>query len=252
MKKMVAAAGLLLVFALTNSGFAQVDRSEEAARLLNALRTGSSTQRIQTAKLITQSGIEDRALYETVAALLKAGYAKGTDADHVDEMSWLCKALSASGDPRYKALLSEVAQQSPSSKLTHYAEQSIDMIEEYARRTAILKSTATWQADLSADENRLLNMLNSGNIQLKRDAAKRVVRSIKVHDKVYEVVATQLLAMLAGSNSASEHIDTMAWMCKALAASGYSKYGETLQRVKDGTESPKLQKYASKALKQLD
>jgi hypothetical protein len=252
MKKVAAAAGLVLCLALASAGYAQADRTQEVETLLNVLDSGSSTQRVKTAKVITQSGIEDQALYEKVAALLRDGYAKSSDSDHVDEMSWLCKALSASGDPKYEVLLNEIAKQAPSSKLRHYAKQSIGMIEEYAERTQILKSTETWHADLSIEDNRLLNMLNSEKIQLKKDAAKTIVRSIKVHDKVYEVVAAELLDMMAAGNLGTKDIDTMAWLCKALAASGNSKYGETLKQVKVETESPKLQTYASRALKQID
>lgn len=252
MRKWIVATGLFLFLALACPGFSEVNRSEEVGKLMNGLSSAGSGTRIQTAKVITQSGIEDQALYEKVAALLKAGYKNGTDSDHVDEMSWLCKALSASGDPKYKSLLQEVAKGSPSSKLKHYAEQSIDMIEEYAGRIQILKSTETWHDDLSVEENRLLNMLNSDNIQLKKDAAKIIVRNIQVHEKVYEVVGAELLEMLANDRSSSQDIDTMAWLCKALAASGNSKYGDILRQVKAGTQDQKLRTYASRALKQLD
>jgi hypothetical protein len=252
MKKVVAVAGLFLSLALAGSGFAQIDRTDEVEALKNGLSSGSSAHRVKTAKLITQAGIVDQALYEQVAALLKAGYADGTGSDHVDEMSWLCKALAASGDPKYIPLLEEIADKAPSFKLTHYAEQSIDLIEEYASRIRILNSTETWDDDLSDEENRLVNMLNSDKIQLKRDAAKTVVRRISVHEKVYEAVAAELQKMLAEGRTSSQDIDTMAWMCKALAASGDRKYAETLKQVHDGTTSVKLKTYASKALKQID
>ncbi len=252
MKERLVAIGLFLSLLLASSGNAQVDRTREVETLMNALNSGSSAQRVQTAKVITQSGIENGALYEKVADLLRAGYSKGYNSDHVDEMSWLCKALSASGDATYKVLLEEIAEKAPSSKLKHYALQSIDMIDEYAQRIEILKSTEIWQNDLSAEENRLLNMLSSDNVQLKKDAAKTIVRSIKVHNKIYDVVAAELLSMLADGGSGSKDIDTMAWLCKALAASGDSKYEEPLKQVETGAENSKLKMYASRALKQLN
>ncbi len=252
MKKLVAVAGLFLSLALAGSGYAQIDRTDEVEALKNGLSSGSSAQRVKTAKIITQSGIEDQALYEQIAALLKAGYADGTGSDHVDEMSWLCKALAASGDPKYIPLLKEIADKAPSFKLQHYAEQSIGLIEEYASRVRILNSTETWDDDLSDEENRLVNMLNSDKIQLKRDAAKTVVRSVGVHEKIYEAVAAELQKMLADGRSSSEDIDTMAWLCKALASSGNSKFVQTLKQVHDGTTNVKLKTYASKALKQID
>ncbi|OEU62690.1 MAG: hypothetical protein BA870_02555 [Desulfuromonadales bacterium C00003094] len=252
MKKVMTAAGLFLCLALASAGYTQADRTQQVETLLNVLDSGSSTQRVKTAKVITQAGIEDQALYEKVAALLRDGYAKSIDSDHVDEMSWLCKALSASGDPQYAVLLNEIAQQAPSHKLRHYAKQSIGMIGEYAERTQILKSTETWHADLSIEENRLLNMLNSDKIQLKRDAAKSVVRSINLHNQVYEVVATELLEMSTDVKWRAGKVDTMAWLCKALAASGNSKYKATLKQVESRADNPKLKMHASRALKQIN
>lgn len=252
MKRIMTVAGFVLCLALASAGYAQTDRTQEVETLLNVLDSGSSTQRVKTAKVITQAGIEDQALYEKVAALLRDGYAKSSDSDHVDEMSWLCKALSASGDPRYEVLLNEIAEQAPSSKLRHYAKQSIGMIEEYAERIQILKSTETWHADLSIEENRLLNMLNSDKLQLKRDAAKSIVRSNNFHNKVYEVVASQLLEMADDTSWNTDKVDTMAWLCKALAASGNSKYKATLRQVESKADNPKLKMYASRALKQLN
>lgn len=251
MKKAITAVGLFLCLALASAGYAQVDRTHELETLLNVLDSGSRMQRVKTAKLITQAGIEDQTLYEKIAALLRNGYAKSPNSDHVDEMSWLCKALSASGDPKYEGLLNEIAQQAPSHKLRHYATQSIGMIEEYAERTQILKSTETWHADLSVEENRLLNMLNSDKIQLKRDAAKIIVRSLNLHHKVYEVVATELLEMSADASWRAGKVDTMSWFCKALAASGNSQYKATLRQVESRANNQNLKTHAARALKQL-
>ena len=252
MMKMVAAVGLLLVFLLAGFGFAGTKSPEEVEKLKEALTSGSGGQRIQIAKIITEAGIEDQELYEKIAALLRDGYADWIGSDHVDEMSWLCKALAASGDPKYKVLLQEIAEKAPSFKLQHYAEESKDLIEEYADRMRIMNSTETWDDDLNHEENRLVNMLKSDKIQLKKDAAKTIVRSIMVHKKIFGVVEAELLGILAKGRRRSEDIDTMAWMCKALAVSGDGKYAETLKQVKAGTEDLKLKSYASKSLKQLE
>jgi hypothetical protein len=250
--KMIAVAGLCLFLSLAGSGYAQVDRTENVEMLKNALNSGSSGQRIQAAKIITNAGIADQALYEKIAALLRDGYGDGIESDHVDEMSWLCKALAASGDQRYKVLLQEIADQAPSFKLRRYAGQSNDMIEEYADRMRILNSTETWDDNLSGEENRLVNMLSSDKMPLKKDAAKTIVRSVGVHGKLYGVVADELRKMLADQRTRSEDIDTMAWLCKALAISGDSQYAEILKQVQAGTEDIKLKIAASKALKQVN
>lgn len=250
--KMLAVTGLFLLVFLTGAAFAQGDRSGEVEMLRNGLKSGSSAQRVKAAKLITQAGIQDEVLYEQVAAILQAGFTERKGSDHDDEMSWLCKALAASGDSIHEALLQEIADTAPSRKVRNYAKQSAGLIEEYAERNRILNSMETWDVDLSSKENRLVNMLRSDKTRLKKDAAKTVVRSIGVHDKVYGVVAEQLLKMQVDGLTDSESIDTMAWLCKALAGSGDSQYVESLNQVRAGTSNPKLKTHASKALKQIE
>lgn len=251
MKIRIVAWGVFFCLLLAGNGYGQVDRSEEVKVLMAGLHSGSRSQRINTAKLITQSGIVDHALYKEVASLLKAGYAEGIETDHVDEMSWLCKALAASGDPQYESLLTEIAEKSPSTKLQHYAKQSKSLLGEYADRIKILNSTEAWDAQLSEEENRLVNMLSSDNLALKRDAAKRIVRSVGIHQKVYDVAETELKEMLSEIQSDTVYIDTMAWLCKTLASSGNAEFIETLEMVRAGTQDFKLQTYATNALKDI-
>jgi CII-binding regulator of phage lambda lysogenization HflD len=251
MMRMVVLAGLMFVFSLAGTGFARVDGALDVETLMNGLRSGSGAHRIQIAKVITESGIEDQALYEQIAALLQAGYPVAAKSEQVDEMSWLCKALAASGNLRYKTLLEEISDKAPSMKLQHYADQSAEMIEEYAERMQIMNATETWDEDLSVEENRLVNMLNSDKLRLKMDAAKTIVRSIGVDEKVFEALASELSNMVAAGRSGFVEIDTMSWMCKALAVSGNPKYAQTLQQVHDDTGSFKLKGYANTALKQL-
>lgn len=249
MKSRIVILGIVFCLLLFGSGFAQVKRSAEVETLLTGLNSPSSSQRINASKLISRSGLTDQKLYAKVAILLKDGYAAKTDANHIDEMAWLCKALAASGDSQYRPLFEEIIDNSPSTKLQRYAEQSHALIEEYAQRSQVLNETESWDESLSAEDNRLVNMLNSDNLALKRDAAKMIVRSTNPDEKVFDTAAAALTTMATESRSESTYIDTMAWLCKSLAASGNSKYVETLQHVHDNTSSTKLKTYASKALK---
>jgi hypothetical protein len=251
MKRFLIFLGICFFLVFSGVVSAQADRGGEVAALLSRLDSSSRTERINTAKNITQLGISDPSLYERVAGLLKDGYASAVESSHVDEMAWLCKALAASGDTKYQALLQEVATQAPSSKLQKYANQSIDLFAKYQERSRILNATADWDASLNAEENRLVSMLNSENSELRRDAAKTIVRNSRQVEKVYDSVATALTEMLNSGALDKLSVDTMAWLCKAIAASGNSKYAATLEQVVGGTKSQKLIKFASKALQDL-
>jgi hypothetical protein len=250
MKKRVFAWGLCLALAMAGVGHGQVDRSGEVAVLLSGLDSSSRSERIATAKNITKAGLVDPALYEKVAALLQAGYGTAPDGDPVDEMAWLCKALAASGDTKYQALLEEVAAQAPSAKLQKYARQSIDSFAEYRERSQVLNATEGWNAALDAEENRLVNMLGSENHELKRDAAKTIVRDSPVAEAVYDAAAAALTGMLENGTQDSLAVDTMAWLCKALGASGNAKYVAPLEQV-EGLGNKKLSKFAATALQDL-
>jgi len=249
MKKLLwAVVGCLL---LVTFGFAQADRSMEVAKLMKGLESPSQAQRINAAKLITNSGLQDRGLYQLVAELIKASYLQEHEKYQTDEISWLCKALAASGDTQYAALLKTVSIDAPSSKLRHYAEQSLQMIEEYAKRSQIINQTGDWDDELNAEENRLINMLRSDNLTLRRDSAKILTREFGIDRKVYAVAADALQAMATRTSSSILYTDTVAWLCKALAASGDKSYIGMLQQIHDDTQNVKLRIYTDNALRAL-
>ncbi len=126
MKRQWILWGVLILLMLAGVAFGQVDRSGEVATLKQGLESTSRSARIDAAKRITQAGLTDGVLYDKVAALLQAGYGEAVEANAVDEMAWLCKALAASGDTRHQPLLEEVATLAPNVKLQKYARQSID------------------------------------------------------------------------------------------------------------------------------
>jgi hypothetical protein len=51
---------------------------------------------------------------------------ESTDRDHIDAMSWLCKALGSSGMGKYRSTLSTVANNAPHKKLKGHAEKSLN------------------------------------------------------------------------------------------------------------------------------
>lgn len=243
--------GVVLCLLLPSYGFAQLDRSEEVSKYMAGLESASRVQRVNSAKLISRSGLQDRILYLKIADLLKAGYLREYEKDHTDEMSWLCKALAASGDPQYRELLGEIAAKSPSMKLQRYAKQSSELIDQNAQRSRILNATEAWDAELSTEENRLVSMLKSADIGLRRDAAKIIIRNLDSDEKVFAAAASALSDMSNKSHPDSSYVDTMSWLCKCLAASGDGQYIGVLEQVHGNTQSLKLRTYASKAIKVL-
>ena len=93
------------------------------------LRSNSLKQKTDAGKLIVRDGIKDVEVLDAVEVELLKGYVpSGSDRNAVDAMSWLCKALGASGNKKYKETLQTVAKKAPHGKLQKYAKQSLDML----------------------------------------------------------------------------------------------------------------------------
>ena len=228
------------------------DRSQEITQYLEMLQSDDINNRIEAAKLITRSSITDAQLYDFIDGELLDSYLQSAGNPlHDDLMSWYCKALAASGMPAYKETLQKVAQNAPSLKLQKYAAQSLAKIEEYARRNEIMTDSSFADADLAPEILRLINMLKSDMAALKRDAAKTIVRSGSSDPIVYEVVNQELLNGYLAASDDKTHIDAMAWLCKALAASGISEYSNTLEEVASNAPNGKLRKYAAQSYRML-
>ncbi len=96
--------------------------------------------------------------------------------------------------------------------------------------------------------NEYIKKLRSDNLKNKVWAAKKIMR-VKLKDaQVLDVVEDELLKGFSQKTRNRRHIDTMAWLSKALGASALPKYRATLEKVAKNAPSRKLRGYAKKAL----
>lgn len=98
--------------------------------LAKKLTSRELKQVIAAAKQITSQGsnVIDQAIYDVVEQRLLRDYKTKKGSTHVEAMSWLCKALAGSHDPKYKETLEAVAYNSSSFKLTLHASKSLLML----------------------------------------------------------------------------------------------------------------------------
>lgn len=104
---------------------------------------------------------------------------------------------------------------------------------------------------LTAQQRKFINMLQSGSIRSKKDAAKLIYKSALTDTVILDVLEQELLQNYLLNGSDRHHIDTMSWYCKALGASGLAKYRKSLQKVADNGPHRKLRGYAKKSLSAL-
>ena len=169
----------------------------------------------------------------------------------IDEISWLCKALASSGNQKYKSTLEIIHTNSPNMKIQNYALQSLNLVDSYAQRNKNINDTKYADHDLSPESIRMVNMIKSDIITLKRDGAKKIFRYGVKDEKVYDIINEQLLQFYNTYPQDSTSIDTMAWFCKVLAASGRIKYISTFEHIAGTSDNSKLKRYADEGIKTL-
>ena len=228
-------------------------RTAEADKYIEMLNSDSYKIRLDAAKFVTRSGLTDPRLFKLISSRLMDEYKDhGTDRHHIDEMSWLCKALAASGSQTYADTFQEIIENTTSLKLKKYAKQGLELLSEYAERNKLMNDMSTAIPDLSDEENRYINMLRSDNITLKKDTAKSIYRGNFTAKSLYDALNDELIRWYNSLTSTTRNEnDTLAWMCKALGASGMAGYKPTLEKIYKTTSSPSLKNHARKSMNML-
>jgi hypothetical protein len=80
--------------------------NEQNANLLRMLKSGDIKLKTNAAKMVTRSVSIDKLIYDEIESQLLSEYKSTKNDRHfIDLMSWYCKALSSSGQNRYKPTL---------------------------------------------------------------------------------------------------------------------------------------------------
>jgi len=229
--------------------------ANNAARVdnyMHKLKTGSVTGKTVTARDITESGLSSTRLFDYIERELLKNYPHiGKDRFKTDLMAWYCKALASSGNPKYKATIKEVLATATNRNLLRHAQSSLGMFDYYAKRNETMRHPPKSSGKFDAQTTHLLNLLNSGDFRLQRDAAKEISRRGGSHPILFNTIEKSLRTGYKSNSTDKNALDTMAWYCKALAASNNAKYKAVLQDVVDGASSAKLKKYARQSLNRL-
>ena len=231
------------------------NRQEEVNQHIATLTSASITAKINTAKVISRSGFTNQKLFDVIQTELLRKYLTTENSTDVDYISWLCKALASSGMDQYKSTLQKVAETAKQRKICHYASESLQLLDEYAIRAQIISSNKNTKEGRDPEVARLMNMLQSENLNLKRDAAKLITRNSYQDIDLFKVLNKEIREGLNTSNDKS-YIDTMAWLCKALACStdptSRKRFTRTLRKVVRNSDNQKLVKYARQSLHKMN
>ena len=105
--------------------------------------------------------------------------------------------------------------------------------------------------NLSAEEKRVAKLLQSDSAVDLRSGAKSVYYRHLDNKYLTDLAAQVLLEEYNQQMRDRNHVDAMAWLCKALGKTGNSSYRAALETVAETGKSRKIRGYASKNLRYL-
>lgn len=247
------AFSVLFIFANTFPALADDKNAAEVNKYIEMLGSPSSETRVEAARLVSRSRLTDPELYNIINEKLLNEYTiNKSNRGHIEEMSWMCKALSASGSAAYLPTLEEISNKAASSKLKKYAKQSISMLMESAERHKVSEHSIGDDPDLSPEVNRYIRMIRSQSSTLKKDAAKSICATRFTERKLFDALRDELLKGYPFTSSNDRmYTDALGWILKALASSGMAEYRPVLEEILEKSSSFKLQRHAKNEIRKL-
>ena len=104
-------------------------------------------------------------------------------------------------------------------------------------------------AALDATDQRYVDRLVTGGPDTLHDVSESLFNSGTTNPEVLDVAAEVLLQKYTRTEGSFGLNDAMAYLCKALGASGNARYKPVVEKVADGAENRKLRSHCSKAAK---
>jgi hypothetical protein len=240
------AAALLLAGLLGSANAAT--RDADIDRYLNTFASASPVEQKDACEALSWEGLSDPRLFDEIEKKLLAVYRSANSHNESDYAAWLTKALSFSGQSKYQATLAEVAKNGGTSSLRKYAEAAQIELTRYAQWNPIIGDESQLQAGKSAQVNRFANMLRSGDKNLQEVAARRIIEQPLRDELLYDLLQQQASNYIHASLSENEE-KPVAYMLKALAASGQDKYLATVREASESAKSSTVKKYAKSYMK---
>lgn len=215
---------------------------------LDAFSKSSILQKQKTIEPLAWAGLSDPRIFDPLEKDLLDSYQTADSGNLVDALSWAAKGLAFSGNEKYRPTLSTVANEAANKKLRKYARQSLEELDDYKKWNPLINPNhKSAKAEYPSEKQRFKNMLQSGNDELIRIAAKRIHYEGS-YDRDLLDVAAKTLEERYSKASDSLSVDAMAWLLKAIAGSADLKYKAQIENIRDSAGNKRVRKYAKKYL----
>jgi len=174
-----------------------------------------------------------------------------------DTLAWACRALGESNSTRYVQLLSKIINGNASKKIKKYASKALkktfpsNKADSYVAGTVNLVALhEAYQAreKYTPSEKHIINIANDNLFEIK-------LLSEEIYQgKNVSPLTLDLLAQFLSENNKNvnnKNADTLAWVCKAIAKAGKSRYKNTIEEIIRTTDSRRVRSHCKKANKSL-
>ena len=193
---------------------------------------------------LTWAGISDPRIYDIFESKVLSDF-QSTSKKAREENSRYIKTLGLSGNEKYRPTLNKVLNEAKSKKIQRHTKTALIRLEQYKAWNPVISSNLDAAPIGQLEQTRVNNMLRAEDLELVKIGAKRVYYAHNKDKLLVELAKGRLVEHYKTATSQVE-VDTMAWLCKALASSGDASYRPLLMEVTSLAPSKKLSKYAKK------
>lgn len=171
-------------------------------------------------------GLSDPRLFDVIEKRLLAEHAAARNSrDDKNRVARYIRALGFSGQAKYRPTISSFLQDAVYQR---YAQDALENLETYGKWNAIISDRTKANPKISDDANRVINMLRSDDMMLKRVGAKRVYFGQR-EPEVVAVLAEQVKEHY--TNPDRQYADVVAWLVKGLGSAKDLQYRPLLEEV---------------------
>lgn len=242
MKKLLLCVLLCAVATYTQAADMQPQDYIEAFTKLSILQKPEKVEPLEWA------GLSDPKIFDLLEKDVLDNYKTADSSGLIKALNWEVRGLGFSGNEKYIPTLQAVAKDGVHRNLRKYAEQAIADIGNYKQWNPLINPNHNnTNVAYPSDKQRYVNMLNSGNYELMRIAAKRIHWEHLYEHDILDVTAKAVEAYYQQAND-DLSIDSVAWMVRAVAGSKDPKYKPLVENVAANAENKKVKKYAKKYL----
>ena len=238
-------SGLIFLLLMNGPAAAFATLDEQIAHYLEVLDNGSYAAKTTMLERLQWSGLSDPRLYDQIESRLLADYQKeDLNKNDYAVMSHQARALSYSGNEKYRKSLKMVMKQAANKRVAKHARKALSQLKDFSRWQKLIEQSSANASAKEVEVASYMRMLNVDDVFVQRLAARAIYHEEQNDPDLLALTADKLKAIYAQEGLDKQEQDTAAWLCKALGQSGIAEYGQLLTRVADETPYKKIRKYA--------